>query len=272
MFIDLEKYKDQIKNKLIRSNLIINPEVKNYLRNYKGPFNEILNKNYYFSEKNKLPLCQDTGIIEFFFFINNNDYFNVSLQDFFDSIVQEVYKENNFRYSTVEDPFINRKNSFDNTPAMINIIPTKEKSKLAFLIKGGGSENLSFLKMLKPTINKDELIKTISNHIEDNGSRACPPLIVGIGLGGTSEKAMLNSKISLLKNFNDYNCEEGYDMLEKEIEDRLNNLKIGVQGLKEGKTVLSAKITTLPSHIASLALAISVDCYLNRKGVVVFEK
>ncbi|MGM0641048.1 MAG: fumarate hydratase [Thermotogota bacterium] len=272
MFIDLKKYKNIIKKELIKANESINPDVKNYLREYKGFFSDILNNNYIISENNSLPLCQDTGIIEFFFFINKNDFFNTNIQDFMNSIVEEVYKEKNYRYSTVIDPFLYRKNSFDNLPAMVNIIPTEEKSKLSFLIKGGGSENLSFLKMLNPTINKDDLIEAISSHIRDNGSRACPPLVLGIGLGGTSEKAMLNSKISLLKNFNDYNEDKGYEMLEKEIENRLNNLNIGVQGLKEGKTVLSAKISTLPSHIASLSLAISVDCYLNRKGVVVFEK
>jgi fumarate hydratase subunit alpha len=154
---------------------------------------------------------------------------------------------------------------------MINIIPTNEKSKLSFLIKGGGSENLSFLKMLKPTISREQLKDEIVEYIKNNGSRACPPLIVGIGLGGTAEKAMLNSKISLLKNFRDYHNILDYADFEKDLEKSINNLNIGVQGLKKGLTTLSTKITALPSHIASLALAISFDCYLNRKGVVNFE-
>lgn len=271
MFLDLKKYRNKIEDEIIKSNLIINSEVKLYLKKYKGPFDNVLIDNYKLSKKMQLPLCQDTGILEFFFFLNENDFFNINIQDFLDSIVKKVYKEYNFRYSTLKDPFFNRVNSFDNLPSMINIIPTKEKSKLSFLVKGGGSENLSFLKMLKPTTSIDELKNEIIKHIELNGSRACPPLIIGIGLGGTAEKAILNSKISLLKNFNDYNKNEDYRNLEKFLEDKINNLQIGVQGLKKGKTTLSTKITTMPSHIASLSLAISVDCYLNRKGVVYFE-
>jgi fumarate hydratase subunit alpha len=271
LFIDLLKYREFIKEAIIKSNIVINTEVKSYLKEYNGPFCKIINENYEISKNQKLPLCQDTGIVEFFFFLNKDDYFNIDIQKFLDSIVKEVYNEYNFRYSTLKDPFFNRVNSFDNLPSMINIIPTNEKSKLSFLIKGGGSENLSFLKMLKPTISREQLKDEIVEYIKNNGSRACPPLIVGIGLGGTAEKAMLNSKISLLKNFRDYHNILDYADFEKDLEKSINNLNIGVQGLKKGLTTLSTKITALPSHIASLALAISFDCYLNRKGVVNFE-
>ena len=272
MFLDFSNKREEIKDSIINSHININPQVKKYLKNYNGPFCKILQENFLVSKKNSLPLCQDTGILEFFFFLNYNDYFNIDIQFFLDDIVKEIYEENNFRFSTVKDPFFNRDNYFDNLPSMINIIPTKYYSSIHFLIKGGGSENLSFLKMLKPTISKFDLISEITEHIKINGSRSCPPLVIGIGLGGTAEKAVLNSKISLLKNFNDYNIDSKYSNLEKEIEEKLNELEIGVQGLKKGKTVLSAKITTLPSHIASLAMAISVDCYLNRKGVVYFDR
>jgi fumarate hydratase subunit alpha len=271
LFINFEYYRKQIKDKIIKANLIINSEVKVYLETYKGPFSKVLNDNYKISKIKNIPLCQDTGIVEFFLFLNKDDYFNIDIQGFLDSLVKEIYSENNFRFSTLRDPYMKRKNTFDNLPSMINIIPTKEKSNLSFLIKGGGSENLSFLKMLKPTISKNDLINEVLKHIQLNGSRACPPLVIGVGLGGTAEKAVLNSKISLLKNFNDYNKDEDYKNLEKNLETKINNLNIGVQGLKEGKTTLSTKITVMPSHIASLSLAISVDCYLNRKGVVYFE-
>lgn len=264
--------KEKIKCSIINANSRINKEIKPFIDNYSGPFSNVLQDNYHVSSSKGLPLCQDTGMVEFFCFLGTNFPLKKPLQDVLDEAVSEVYKNFPFRYSTVDDPLFKRKNRMDNTPAIVHVHMIEGRGlEIKFLIKGGGSENLSRLYMMTPSASKEEVVEQIVSHIEETGARACPPLKVGIGLGGTSEKAMLLSKLALTSSNSKHHDDPRYANLEEEINNRINKLNIGFQGLREGISCYSVHILTHPTHIATLPLAISVDCYLCRTGGVFFE-
>lgn len=272
--IDSARIMETLKKELIKANTKINSEVLKVLERYSSnDLVKFLLKNAEIASKNKLPLCQDTGVVEFFVELGNE----VILEDLEDiesilnKVVSEVYEQNYFRYSLVSDPLFERENTFSNTPSVVNIehVPGAEL-KISFLIKGGGSENLTVLKMFEPSASKDDIIKFIVEHIKNNGSKACPPLQIGIGIGGTAEKALTLSKKALLRSFNERNKNILYRNLEIQILEELNKLKIGFQGLGFGPSILSVNIEYFPTHIATLPVALSVNCYLCRKGVVRF--
>lgn len=272
--IDSARIIETLKKELIKANTVINSEVLKVLERYSSnDLVKFLLKNAEIASKNKLPLCQDTGVVEFFVELGNE----VILEDLEDiesilnKAVSEVYEQNYFRYSLVSDPLFERENTFSNTPSVVNIehVPGAEL-KISFLIKGGGSENLTVLKMFEPSASKDDIIKFIVEHIKNNGSKACPPLQIGIGIGGTAEKALTLSKKALLRSFNERNKNILYRNLEIQILEELNKLKIGFQGLGFGPSILSVNIEYFPTHIATLPVALSVNCYLCRKGVVRF--
>lgn len=262
----------EIEKELKKANIIINNEVKKFVDSYNGPFSYAIKENYKLAEKECLPLCQDTGFIEFFVFLGHK----ITLEDPIDHILQnavrKVYTENPFRYSMVSDPIFDRKNTGDNTPPIIHLFQVEgKKLEIRFLVKGGGSENLTKLCMLKPSSDVEEIKKIVIDHIKENAVNSCPPLHVGIGIGGSSEKALLNSKLALTKSFYEKNKDPTYAKLEKEILSEINYLKIGFQGLGKGITAYAVHIEYSPTHIATLPLAISVDCYLCRRGKIVIE-
>ncbi len=267
--IDADALKTRLSKELFEANTVVNELVSNHLELYNGPFADILRKNIQIAKQTGLPLCQDTGMVEFFIFVGKN----VFLGDIFtllNQIVREVYTTNPFRYAVVSDPLFKRRNTGDNTPAIVHVIHwEKEAAQIRFLIKGGGSENLSRLFMLEPGCSKQMIIDKVVEHIAENGRNACPPLKIGIGIGGSSEKAMLMSKIALTKD--EPNSDTDYAELESEICQRINQLNIGYQGLGVGISCYAAYIEYFPTHIATLPVAISVDCYLCRKGIIDVE-
>jgi fumarate hydratase subunit alpha len=268
-----KEIKEKVKQMIIVANTQINKEIKPFIDNYNGPFCNVLYDNYHISSSKGLPLCQDTGMVEFFCFLGVDFPLKRPLQDVLDEAVSEAYTKSPYRYSTVDDPLFERKNRMDNTPAIVHVhLVEGSNLEIRFLIKGGGSENLSRLYMMAPSASKEAVVEQIVNHIEEAGARACPPLKVGIGLGGTSEKAMMLSKLALTSPISKHHDDPCYAALEEEIKSRINKLNIGFQGLKDGISCYSVHILTYPTHIATLPLAISVDCYLCRTGSVCFER
>ncbi|MEA1883384.1 MAG: fumarate hydratase [Thermotogota bacterium] len=267
-----KKINEKVKEAIIVANTRINKEIKPFIDNYRGPFSDVLQDNFHISSSKGIPLCQDTGMVEFFCFLGVDFPLNRPLQDVLDEVVSQVYTKSPYRYSTVDDPLFERKNRMDNTPAIVHIhLIEGSNLEIKFLIKGGGSENLSRLYMMAPSSSKEDVVEKIVNHIKEAGARACPPLKVGIGLGGTSEKAMMLSKLALTSSISKQHDEPRYAALEEEIKSRINKLNIGFQGLNEGISCYSVHILTHPTHIATLPLAISADCYLCRTGSVCFE-
>lgn len=270
--IDLNSIKDELIEAIKTANTLINPKVKEKIDEYSGLFCNVLKENYSVSKETGMPLCQDTGMVEFFVFVGKGLCFNESIDDFLNECVKDVYTKNPFRYSTVDDPLFKRKNLNNNTPAILHLFQTNDNLlRIKFLIKGGGSENNTALFMLKPSSTENDVVDKVKSFIKENGAKSCPPLHVGIGIGGSSDKAIILSKMALLEEFDKRNSNELYAKLENKLIKELNNLSIGFQALGKGSSVHSVHVKYFPTHIATLPLAISVDCYLCRKGEVCFE-
>lgn len=215
-------------------------------------------------EKN-IPTCQDTGMAVIFVEIGQEVHFTGgNLTDAINEGVRQGYKAGHLRKSVVEDP-LRRVNSGDNTPAVIHydIVPG-DKVKVIFSAKGFGSENMSRSVMLRPTASVDDIISFVRETVEIAGPNACPPVFVGIGLGGTLDKAAVLAKKALTRNANDKNKDPYYAELEKKCLDSINNLGIGPQGLGGDTTALAVKIETFPTHIAGLPLVVNLNCHAVR--------
>ncbi|MCS7175193.1 fumarate hydratase [Pseudothermotoga sp.] len=271
-YFDCSNVIEKISEHLAMANSILTKDVLEHVETYEGPFCEVIKRNVKVAKEKDLPLCQDTGFVEFFVFIPFNSVFDRPLQDICDEAVRKTYLLKPYRFSLVNDPLYERKNTQDNTPSVCHLFHwNEEKLQVRFLVKGGGSENLSRLFMLPPGSSEDDLVEILVKHVSDHGFNSCPPVRVGVGIGGSSDKAMLLSKLALTYNLNERNSNSRYATLEQRILDELNKLKIGFQGLGVGPTALTVHVLYAPTHIANLPVAVSFDCYLSRKGVVEIE-
>ncbi|MCM8764287.1 MAG: fumarate hydratase [Candidatus Omnitrophica bacterium] len=226
---------------------------------------DIITKNIQCAEEKKIPLCQDTGMVVVFFEIGNGariefEKFN-SLQEVVDFAVRSAYRDFYLRKSVVSVP--ERKNTMDNTPSIVwcESVPGDSIS-FSLLIKGFGSENTTQLKMFLPATEPDEIVEFVADCVKKAGSNPCPPVFIGIGIGGTAEKAMYLSKKALL----DVGKKMRFDMadMENKIISRVNQLGIGPGGLGGSFTCLDARVRTFPTHIAGLPVAVSISCWAHR--------
>lgn len=225
---------------------------------------EILNeliKNAKIAEKEKIPICQDTGIVVIFVEIGEDVFIDGDLNDAINFGIKIGYSEGYLRKSVVEDPF-DRENTGDNTPAVIYTerIPG-DKLNLKVLIKGAGSENMSKIKMFNPTATKKEILKFIIDTVKNAGANACPPYFLGIGIGGTFEKAAMLSKKALVSKNTKNNHVKSF---EQKILKEVNKTGIGPAGLGGTVTALDVKVLTYPCHIASLPVAVNINCHASR--------
>ncbi len=214
--------------------------------------------------KTKLPLCQDTGLAVFFVEIGEDlTVEGGNVKDAINKGVRKGYGEGYLRKSAC-DP-LTRKNTGDNTPAIIHfdIVPG-DKLKIAYMAKGGGAENMSRVTMLAPAQGWEGIKKFVIERIAEAGPNPCPPTIVGIGVGGTFDHSARIAKKALLRRLDDTHPDPKIAELEKELEEALNKLGIGPMGLGGKTTVLSVKIALEPCHIASLPLAVNVQCHSQR--------
>lgn len=217
------------------------------------------------AKENNMPICQDTGMVTVFAEIGQDVHFVDGL--FVDAVNEGVRKAYvNFRKSVLTP--IERKNTGDNTPAVIHTsVVAGDKIKLTVAPKGFGSENMSALKMLKPSEGLEGIKNFIVDTVSKAGSNPCPPVIIGVGIGGTMEKAALMSKHALAKSKN--SDDEFISALEVELKDKINDLGIGPQGLGGRCTCLNVFIETFPTHIAGLPVAVNVQCHCARHGEVI---
>lgn len=223
---------------------------------------EVLIENARIAHAECIPLCQDCGTTIVFAQIGQNVHIEGgTFTDAVNEGIKVAYKKLNLRKSIVADP-LTRTNTGTNTPGFIHVelIPG---SKIHFTIylKGGGSENASSLKMFNPTAHTDEIINWIIDEISHKGANACPPLFVGIGIGGTADVALINSKIAVLRNVNMPHHNPLYAKLENDILHRLNELGIGPLGWGGYSTAAAVFIKEAPTHIATLPVAINLNCH-----------
>jgi fumarate hydratase subunit alpha len=218
-------------------------------------------KNAEIAENEDIPICQDTGVVVVFIELGNEVYIEGDLQEAINYGVKIGYNEGSLRKSMVKDPF-DRENTNDNTPAVIYTenVPG-DKLKLNILIKGAGSENMSKIKMFNPTADKKDIKDFVLKTVQNAGANACPPYVIGIGMGGTFDKAAYLSKKALLKKKSE---DEELKQFENSILDEVNKTGIGPAGLGGKVTALDVKILTYPCHIASLPVAVNINCHAAR--------
>jgi fumarate hydratase subunit alpha len=227
---------------------------------------DILIKNADIAQNEDMPMCQDTGMAVIFLEIGQEVHVTGgSIEAAVNEGVRQGYDEGYLRKSVVSDPLNGRVNTKDNTPAIIHyeIVPG-EGFKITMAPKGFGSENMSGLKMLKPSEGVEGVKNFILKVVKDAGPNACPPLVVGIGIGGTFEKAAYLAKKSLLRSTDVRNSDEYYAKLEEEILEEINKLGIGPQGFGGRTTALAVNIETYPTHIAGLPVAVNINCHATR--------
>lgn len=262
---------ERLEEAISRANTEMDPAIVELLDHYEGPFSSVLRENAIAAKETGLPICQDTGFLEFFVFQGNEVALEEPIIETLYSAVKKVYNDKPYRYSIVSDP-LKRVNTRDNTPVVCHLFPVRgDRLEIRFLVKGGGSENLSRLFMLNPTATVDDLVRTVVESLKESAARGCPPLKVGIGIGGSSDKAMVLAKLALTRSFDERHHDKDYAALEERILGEINDLKIGYQGLGTGITAYSVHIETYPSHIAIMPVGLATDCYIARKGRVILE-
>ena len=224
-----------------------------------------LQENLKIAEQDQIPICQDTGMAVFFFKVGQDVHFvGGNITDAINEGVRQGYTEGYLRKSVVSDPLI-RINTNDNTPAVIHydIVPG-DKVQITCAPKGFGSENMSRVFMLKPADGEEGVKDAILEAVKDAGPNACPPMVIGVGLGGTFEKCAEMAKEALTRPVGQHSDIEYVAEMEKEVLDRINETGIGAAGLGGMVTALAVNINTYPTHIAGLPLAINICCHVNR--------
>lgn len=231
---------------------------------------ELLLENEKEAYTNRVPLCQDTGMAVVKLEIGQEVILTEGfIADAVNDAVRRAYRDSYLRLSVVDDPLFERINTKDNTPALISYeIVGGEDVKVYCMAKGFGSENASRLIMLNPSDGVEGIKREVLNCVREKGANACPPLSIGIGIGGSFDKVAYLAKKALLRE-EEYNGDERYRKLEIELKDMINELGIGPAGLKGNNTCLSVKIEYYPTHIAGLPFAINVNCHAVRKAVFV---
>lgn len=244
----------------------LNPFTLNKIKCAKEAESDSLSKNILtdiynnalLAKEKQIPMCQDTGIVVVFAEVGYNVHLNFDLYEAINSGVSKAYNEFYLRKS-VADP-LSRINTKDNTPAIVHTkLVSGDKIKLKIALKGAGSENMSRLKMMNPTDSFDDIIEFVKETVMIAGGKPCPPLFIGLGIGGNFETCALLAKEAIYEETHDK-----YKELEEKIVTELNKLNVGPMGLKGKTTCFDVFIKTLPCHIASLPVAINIQCHANR--------
>lgn len=274
--INVSEITAAIKEMCIQANHFLSPDMDKALKaatvNEESPLGKkILNQlqeNLKIAGEDMIPICQDTGMAVFFIEIGQDVHFTGGvLEDAINEGVRQGYTDGYLRKSVVKDPLI-RENTKDNTPAVIHYsIVSGDKVKITFAPKGFGSENMSRVFMLKPADGIEGVKNAILTAVSDAGPNACPPMVVGVGVGGTFEKCAIMAKKALTREAGTHSDIEYVAELEKEMLEKINNLGIGPGGLGGSTTALAVNINTYPTHIAGLPVAVNICCHVNRHVV-----
>jgi fumarate hydratase subunit alpha len=276
--INSNQIQQAVKELFIEANYFLSSDVLHRLKSYEQiEVSEIgremlcrIVENAELAADKKVAICQDTGMSVVFVEIGQEVHIvGNNITEAINEGVRQAYRDGYLRKSVVLDP-LNRVNTNDNTPAVIHydIVPG-ENIKIQVMPKGAGSENMSAIKMLKPSDGVDGVIDFVLETVQKAGANPCPPIIVGIGLGGTMEKAAILSKKSLLRSLDEKNNNPYYSELEDLLLTKINNLGIGPQGLGGITTALGVRIETYPTHMAGLPVAVNITCHASRHKEII---
>ena len=271
--INVNTITENIKEMCIEANHFLSPDMKEIFDKAANEEESSLGKQIFSQLKENLkiagedmiPICQDTGMAVVFVKVGQDVHFEGgNIGDAINEGVRRGYVDGYLRKSVVKDP-IYRENTGDNTPAIIHYeIVEGDKVDITVAPKGFGSENMSRVFMLKPADGIEGVKNAILTAVNDAGPNACPPMVVGVGIGGTFEKCALLSKVALTRDLNDRPKEQYVRDLEDEMLEKINALGIGPGGLGGRKTALAVNIMTYPTHIAGLPVAVNICCHVNR--------
>lgn len=276
--LDVTRITDVLKDLCISCNIVPGDDVKASLRRSleteESPLGreilEVILENHEIAEKNDMPICQDTGVAVVFIDVGQDVHLTGgSLEDAINEGVRQGYTEGYLRKSMVSDPVIDRKNTGDNTPAVIHtrIVPG-EKVRIRFAAKGGGAENMSEVRMMTAAEGIEGVKNFVVDRVKRSGGNPCPPMIVGVGIGGNFEKSAILAKEALFRPLGEPNPDPRYAEAEREILERVNRLGIGPQGLGGRTTALSVSIEFVPCHIASMPVAVNIQCHAHRHAEI----
>ena len=274
--ISVKEITDVIKEMCIEANHFLTSDMKDALyKALKTESTEVgkkvlsqLQENLEIAASDMIPICQDTGMTVIFMEIGQDVHFvDGNLEDAINEGVRLGYKEGYLRKSVVSDPLI-RENTKDNTPAVIHYtIVQGEEIKITVAPKGFGSENMSRVIMLKPADGKEGVKKAILSVVKEAGPNACPPMVIGVGIGGTFEKCAIMAKKALTRNLNEHSSISYIKDMEIELLEEINKSGIGPAGLGGKNTALAVNIETYATHIAGLPVAVNICCHVNRHCV-----
>lgn len=227
---------------------------------------QLLMENAKIAREERIPICQDTGMVIVFLKVGQEIHFvDGLLKDAINEGVRRGYRDGYLRKSVVSDPLFDRTNTKDNTPCIIYTeIVEGDCVEIELGCKGFGSENMSTMTMLKPAQGVNGVKEAVLNAIKKAGPNACPPMVVGVGIGGTFDYAAQLAKKATLRDCSIANSDPRYAKLEKELLEEANALNIGPQGLKGDTTVLSVNIESFPTHIAGMPCAVNISCHVTR--------
>ena len=230
----------------------------------------ILKENAKMAQSLSVPICQDTGMACLFVEIGQDVHVQGSLQDALQEGVRQGYQEGYLRKSVVDDPVFDRINTKDNTPALIHYeIVEGDKLKIIVAPKGFGSENMSTITMLKPAQGVNGVKEAVISAIKKAGPNACPPMVIGVGIGGSFDYVTYLAKKAMLRDIGTHHSDLRYQQLEEELLEKINQLGIGPAGYGGKTTALSLNIETYPTHIAGMPVAVSICCHVARHKEVI---
>lgn len=275
--INVSEVTEAVKNMCIDANYALSDDMKKALESaQKEEMSELgkqifsqLEENLEIAANDQIPICQDTGMAVFFFKVGQDVHFTGgNLGDAINEGVKQGYTEGYLRKSVVGDPLI-RVNTKDNTPAIVHydIVPG-DKVTITCAPKGFGSENMSRVFMLKPADGEEGVKEAVLRAVKDAGPNACPPMVVGVGIGGTFEKCAEMAKEALTRPVGSHSDKEHIKAMEEELLERINKTGIGPAGLGGKMTALAVNINTYATHIAGLPVAVNICCHVNRHVTV----
>ena len=272
--IDAKVIEDTVARLCIEANLRLPPDVINAIERAEKaePWDgakrilSLLGDNVRIASEKTLPVCQDTGMACVFVELGQDVHIEGNFEQAVNNGVRRGYGEGHLRKSVVCDP-LRRVNTGDNTPALVTVKLTRgDKMRITVMPKGFGSENMSALKMLKPADGVEGVKSFVLDTVEKAGANPCPPIIVGVGIGGSFDKAACLAKHALLRPVNEPNPDEYYAALERELLDKINALGIGPQGFGGKTTALAVLIEAMPTHVAGLPVAVNISCHATRRA------